>query len=382
MKIICCKSEDAYAEQAFRLRYDVFVDEMGYLIDSADHEKGIDRDEVDTFSNIYVVIDEDRVVATARVLYSKDCDLSNLISRELADGWQIEKFIEHFPKSVAVSTKFVIIPEYRGTLAAIRLTSQIYQDILRDGIVFLFSICSPSTIELYQQLAFRFYAPAYADAIGVTIPIVQAVNDWDYMKAIKSPLLKAIGDIKGSCDQEKSVGWFYRKFGKKLDIFIRDVTEKEIHHAIENQIARRRQEEHDAFFDMSPSDMRIVLAECKIMQYGKNQVIFRAGQQEEDLFLILEGAVKIVTNDSTAEEYTLVSGDIFGQEEYCQKRQRTYTSLTLRNSKFIVISRNIINQLSKKSPELIAKYFTNIGMPRSMKQHIQVQTMSQATLLP
>jgi hypothetical protein len=366
VKIICCKSEDAYAEQAFRLRYDVFVNEMGYLIDSADHERGIDRDEIDAFSNIYVVIDEGRVVATARIVYSKDCDLSNLISKELADGWEIYDFFEHFPKSVAVSTKFAILPEYRGTLAAIRLTSKMYQDMLRDGTAFLFSICSPSMIELYQQLAFRFYAPAYADAIGVTIPIVQAVNDWDYMAEIKSPLLKSIGNLKRNADQEKSVDWFYHKFGKNLDVFIRDVKEEEISNAIENHIARSKHAEKDVFFGMSSADMRIVLSECKIMQYRQDQVIFKAGQQEEDLFLLLEGVVQIFAGDSTGVDYVLASGDVFGEEELCQKRRRTCTSLALSDSKIIVISRNIINQLSKKNPELMGQFFMNLGMRRTM----------------
>jgi putative hemolysin len=37
--IICCKSTDAVAEQAFRLRYEIFATEMGYGLDGIDHEK-------------------------------------------------------------------------------------------------------------------------------------------------------------------------------------------------------------------------------------------------------------------------------------------------------------------------------------------------------
>lgn len=382
MKIICCKSKDAYAEQAFRLRYDVFINEMGYLIDSVDHERQIDCDEIDAFSNIYVVIDQDRVVATARVVYSKACELSNHISKEIADGWQLDNFIEHFPKSVAVSTKFVILPEYRGTLAAIRLTSQMYQDLLRDGIVFLFSICSPSMIELYQQLAFRFYAPAYPDSIGVTIPIIQAVYDWDYMKSIKSPLLKAIGDHKENRVQEASVDWFYRQFGKKLDVFVRDVTEKEIHKAIENHLTSRRQAEKDIFFNMSLADMQTILSECKVIQYRKNQIIFKEGQQEDDLFLILEGTVQIVARDPNRKEYTLASGDSFGEKESYQERGRTYTSLALSDSTFIVIARHLINRLSKKNPQLMAQFFKNLELCVSQIPYGQEQKMSQPSLLP
>jgi CRP-like cAMP-binding protein len=117
---------------------------------------------------------------------------------------------------------------------------------------------------------------------------------------------------------------------------------------------------------MSSADMRIVLSECKIMQYRQDQVIFKAGQQEEDLFLLLEGAVQIFTGDSIGENYVLASGDVFGEEELCQKRRRTCTSLALSDSKIIVISRNIINLLSKKNPELMGQFFMNLGMRRTM----------------
>ena len=75
MDIICCDYKSDLAQEAFRLRYEVYSEEFGVNDVNINHEKRIYTDQNDRFAKIYLALKDGKAIATVRSISSVDCDL-------------------------------------------------------------------------------------------------------------------------------------------------------------------------------------------------------------------------------------------------------------------------------------------------------------------
>ena len=96
----------------YRLRYDVYVEEMGRYQSVADHEQRMLYEEVDKQSRISYAAIDGEVVATARLTWGGD----GPFTQRMIDQYGLAPFLAELPASaIAVGERAMIRPHLRGT---------------------------------------------------------------------------------------------------------------------------------------------------------------------------------------------------------------------------------------------------------------------------
>lgn len=360
MRILSCRYDEALAHEAFQLRYKVFIEELGYVDEAADHTSRLYTDVLDRYSRIYVALDDDeRVVATARVLYFRDIDALSTIPESLLAGYQIEQYYPQFANGLAFSTKFVVAKEYRGSLVANLITSNMFADLYHDEIVFVLSSCGPSLIDLYHHLGFHFYAPPEIDANGLYFPIVLAVRDSDYLDHIRSPFRKILRRYAPQPIGESSVTWFYETFGKNLDQYVTGVDKIAIEAVLEKTKSLAAAGNYTVFTDFRDDDVRRIASACLAMKVLAGQTFIARNQQENDLYLIIKGTIDVSFGSSLG-SMRVSAGEIIGIIDYFSGRRMTQcTAVT--ECTMIIIPQFLIYQFAKRDPALANAIHVNLG---------------------
>ncbi|WP_395686846.1 cyclic nucleotide-binding domain-containing protein [Aestuariivirga sp.] len=369
MNILRCKSTDEAAQQAFRLRYKVFAAERGYGAEEKDHEFSSSRDIVDDYAHIYVAIKDGEVIATVRTIYSRDCDFRKVIPGEVAEAWKIEAFLETFPDALAAASQFAILPQYRGSLAAALIMSKIYSDLLDDDIDFLFSICSTYLIEFYSHIGFQVYSPTYADDVGFTTPIISVVRDWRHLEAIKSPTLKQLAKRKLCTGEHPSVAWFHDTYGDKLNAFVSDHTEVTLNKMLALGASPETSDygQVSIFQSMSAEDITDITAAGKLFNVAAGQHILQTMQQDDEMYVVVEGEVLERRLDGELPSFRLSQGQVLGEVGLFTGTIRSTDFIAVTDVQLASISRQRLERLMKTKPELSCRLLFNLARIQSLK---------------
>ena len=369
MDIICCKSTDEAAQQAFRLRYEIFATEMGYGLDGIDHEKRTFSDAFDPCAQIYVAIKNGEVISTARTVYSRDCDLLAMLPDDLSSAWEIEAFLKHFPASLAVSTKFAISPHHRGSIAATLITSRMFGDMLDHGIDFVFSMCSPYLVDFYTQLGFRVYSPSYADDVGFTTPIVLVLRDWQHLQVIKSPLLKQLVKRQLCAGEHPSVRWFHGTYGEKLEAFVSAHDEAALGKmlAFSGKDEAGSSEQASIFQAMSAEEITSITALGKLFNVAAGQPVIQTGQQDDEMYIVVDGEILERRLDGELPSFRIGPGQVIGEIALLTGSIRASDFVAASNVQLASLSRQSMARLMKARPELAARLLFNLARLQSQK---------------
>lgn len=369
MNIICCRSTDEVAEAAFRLRYEVFTSERGYGAPDKDHETLSSRDAIDEHARIYVAFQGDQAIATARVVYSRDCDYRNVVPSDLASAWKIGSFLERFPQTLSFATKFAISPKHRNSLAAAFIMSRIYADMIDDGIDFVFSMCSSYLIDFYSHLGFRVYSPTYANDVGFTTPIVSVLRDWRHLQAIGSPTLKLLKKRNLCTDEHPSVAWFYHSYGDKLDTFVSGHSDATLNKMLTlgKQAEVGSFDQSNIFQNLSEDDIKIITEAGHVFNVSAGQLIIQTMQKDDEMFIVVDGDVIERRLDGELPSLKISSGQVLGEIGLFTGTIRTTDLIAITNTQLVSVSRQGLERLIKTKPDLAARLLFNVARLQSLK---------------
>lgn len=370
MEIVCCRSTSDAAQLAFRLRYEVFGSELGFQDPALDHESRLHKDNVDDYARIYVAIKEGKAIATARVIYDRDVALDQTLLDFMATGLGLDRFSPH-KGTLAVSTKFAISPNHRGTLAANLITTKMYGDFLDDGIQFLFSMCAPYLISFYSQLGFQMYSRSMADNhIGLLTPIVLVTRDWRHLRDIRSPLFKQL-EKRSLCDEtHPSVHWFYDHFGKSLESFVASYDDSIVEKLLrfsEHASSRIDLQDVGIFNGMSSDDIKKIIGSGKLLQLSAGDVVIQAGHSTDEMFIVIDGEISVSFKEADAPSFYLGPGQVFGEIAMLSRTSRTADCAATSNAQLAIISRHNLERLIKVEPNLAARLLYNLSRSLSYK---------------
>lgn len=371
MRIVQCRFNDPLAREAFRLRYDVFIDELGYTDPKADHANGLYCDELDAFSRIYVALNEqEQVIATARSIYLKDLDERTTIPPPLLAGFDIELFYHRFRASLAISTKFVVAKNYRRTLAAHMITLSIFKDLVDDEIFFVFSTCAPSLLSFYRNLGFRNYSPPDFDQIGMYFPIILSVYDDDFFNKCGSPFRRITNKLHGSAENEAAIRWFKKTFSERFDRYVFSINDDVIDDLIETTTALEASSKVTIFSDIAIQDRRRIMSQCLAMRVLAGQTIMASDQTEGVSYLILDGQVD-VSREAKSLKPPLGKGDVITEcNDFTHNHKLTY--IARMDCTLLIVSISMLNKLSKQDSALAKVLTSNIirSVAQRMRQRV------------
>ena len=177
----------AELDAVYRLRYEVYVEEMQIFGDVADHENRVLIGPNDHTARILYAKIDNEIVGSLRLNLGKDAPFSH----ELESTYNLQNFRQAIDDDqMLILTRFMVKPEYRGTSIAHQMICQVAELCVEEDIEVSFCDCQPHLVRYYQRIGFRSYeCPVYNDPeFGIMIPLTFINGDLDYLKSIRSPL--------------------------------------------------------------------------------------------------------------------------------------------------------------------------------------------------
>ena len=370
MEIISCRSNDDVAMTAFRFRYQVYGAEMGWDDPGIDHDRKTYIDEFDATARIYVAIKDGAAIATCRSVYDRDYDFRRDLPRSIFNMLGLETFLQEYAGTLAISTKFAISPSHRGSLAAHLVTAKMFDDIIDDGIDFVFSWCAPYLLGFYSQLGFHTYTQAISDKNGLWTPIVLATRDWKHLKDIKSPFYKQL-EKKGLCHgTHASVDWFRANFGDRLDAIAAKYDENVLDKIFSldgGGNSYNNLQNISIFNSMTAEDVNKIIGSSRILNFAADESIIQTGQIQDEMFIILEGEVEATLETPRSPVLKFGPGHVFGEVALLTRAKRVADYRATIPSRLAFLTRQGLAKLMKVEPELSARLLYNISQSLSLK---------------
>lgn len=176
---------DQAREQIYRLRYDVFVSEMGFSLKYVDDVLQTVYEPCDGVGRVYAAFAEGDVVGTVRTDYACVSDLDDYFKLRGINPAEFENAV--------VTSKLAVAADFRGGSVALRLGAATYADCLRDGIRFGFLDCDRSLVPFYERKGYRVFGKVEYEypEVGEAVVMVMDLHDEEHLRRVRSPLLKA-----------------------------------------------------------------------------------------------------------------------------------------------------------------------------------------------
>jgi hypothetical protein len=343
-------------EAAFRLRYRVYVEEMGKTLGDADHRRRLLTDDLDESAVIFCATSRGgEPAATIRV---------NIGCRGLPPAWEnwfgLKRFAGFGEEGLSFSSKLIVAPEWRSSMVLAEMLNGIYRFGLGQGIRFNFCDCAPGLVRFYERLGYRRYTRNFVDPeVGYRVPMVLLLEDTEYLKAVHSPFWRiARREVKTSPPSE----WFSREFAvqtghrpqrmassEELWLFFTD---------------RLHDESVPLFQDLEEVEIRALMKEAAVLKSRAGDWIVRRGDPGSEMFVLMEGAAEVRAGEGDSKvaiEY-LGKGDVFGEMSFLSHLPRSADVVALTNVEILVLSQPFLQKIVESRPESAARLLLNLSL--------------------
>lgn len=177
---------------SFRLRYKVYVESMGRLRDKGDHELKELRDEYDKDARAVIAVKNGEPIGTLRLFWGGDAPFS----RTLIEAYRLGPFLEFLDQDkVCIFERLMVDEKHRGSSATLRMYKAVMCFVLAKKIEAVFLDCEPHHLNSYLKLGFRPFSKTYSyPGIGLVIPMILIVGDYQHLKKVGSPFSMLVRD--------------------------------------------------------------------------------------------------------------------------------------------------------------------------------------------
>lgn len=179
---------ESEARDVFRLRYEIYIEELGRTQRHADTAARTIEEPLDACSNLFCAYDGPRIVGTVRTSYAWRAPLE-----DYADLYQMRRCGIAHPHGTSVTTKLVVAPDLRSSTLPYRLAAATYAAALADGVSFDFVDVYPARVPFFQRLGYRVHLPrAVHPEFGEVIVMRLGMRDAQHLAQMNSPFLRVL----------------------------------------------------------------------------------------------------------------------------------------------------------------------------------------------
>ena len=147
VKMLLCRDEDL-KRKAYRLRYEVYCEELERTPSAADHKARLFSDDLDEFGHTFIAAEGDQVVGSVRANRPIEGNLGPLV-----DLYGMDKS-DHHPATTAIVTKLVVIKSHRKTSVAMSMIAAICRYGVQQGITEIYIDSIPQLLHYYRAMGF------------------------------------------------------------------------------------------------------------------------------------------------------------------------------------------------------------------------------------
>ena len=353
---------DEEREAIFRLRYDVYITERGE--DIADHEPvgetgGRLADAVDASSRLIYAVDDDRVVGSMRITWGGEA--------EIPEKWQTMYDLERFttvvgPERIAVMSKFVVLPDYRGAMLPFRLLAKTAEFCLDTSVALVFVDCQPYLLDLYHQLGFRSYTdPENDPAVGISVPLVMVCEDFQYLREIRSPLLHLAKGREIESDIPARVVPLLRP-----TVQVVEEEDAERWARAFGFLSAARTRNVSIFQDMTEDEIGDVIGESQVITCEAGSQIIAEGVSDDTLYIVLAGCVSLRVDDRPAA--VIARGGVVDELAYLLGENRSVDAVAVSDEVTILcLNETTLGKLLVSNSDIAAKFYRNLARVVGLK---------------
>jgi hypothetical protein len=173
-------------ESAFRLRYRVYVQELGFRQSHADHSRRIVEEPLDESADIFVAYLSNEVVGTVRSNMGAGCDFG-----QYAELYGMHQLGALYPARVAMTSKLIVDARYRNGRVFLELAHAVFRLGILRGMAADFIDCEQRLLPVYHRLGYRQTSeqPIEHPDLGPRYPM-RLFSDRAYLESVRSPFLR------------------------------------------------------------------------------------------------------------------------------------------------------------------------------------------------
>lgn len=345
---------DEEREAIYRFRYEVYVKELGFFADTADHDNRRLVEPEDETAHIWYAAQNGEVVGTTRFSWGGDGPFSDRI----VEMYQLKPFLKEVPlEAIAVGERGMVDPRLRGTPLFFQLGAASSPFIEQHRIQLVFGICEPHLLSMYLSFGCRTYAKKNINTeTGYLIPLVTVVEDVDYLRKIGSPhaamsrdygddaripdCVERLIDSSGITSQRLTAPGVYRE-----EVF--------------STLQELAQDRVSALDELTEEEAERALGKSNIIHCVSGDRIVYKGSVTRNMFVILEGTFEVFDGDQLLR--VLSPGDVFGEIAFLLERPRSADVRAATEGRVLCLSEGTIRKAIAKDPDVAARLLLNVS---------------------
>lgn len=346
---------EAEREAVYAFRYQVYVDEMGKPMAEADHERRVVRDPADESGLIFAAYEDGELVGTLRL----NIGLESVLGDPRITLYDLHLFDDCDPAGFAFASRFMLRSDYRGSLAAHRLSIMALEAALAEDVRLCFCYCAPYLVSFYEQMGFRRYTDNFNDELGYRIPMVMVLFDLAHLRAVHSPLVERMPPHPHGEDWES---FFSRKFpGHVLPANARIVSTEEFYQLLNYKLHDDPLQTISLLRGLTKDEADEVLKAGTVIPCEAGDILIRAGEHSSELYLILSAMVGVRSSKNGAYISVLGPGELLGEMAFFLGSTRTADVEVLADGELLVLSERTLGNLMRRHPEISSKILYNLA---------------------
>lgn len=345
-------------EQVYRLRYAVFVEEMGLPLPGADPAGRFLMDAFDDCATNYLLRDAGRVVGTLRAHRLVDLPDSSLAVRHYAAQPAVEAF---GIAAIGLTGRFALAPAARHGRAIQLLLDAALADAQASRIRVSYGDCAPALQPLYEYLGYRRYQPAvYHPSWGFLLPLLLLVGDRERFAAVRSPLASL---ASGYPDDAEARTWFVRTYPDYVESAPpRPLPEGDFLDLLAHQLNADPLHGLALVQGLTRSEARRVLALATTIHVARGEHLIRQGNPGRGLYVLVAGGAEVLLDEAPGRPISVLGvGDVFGEVSLLTAGERTANVVALTPCDVLVISGDVFANFVEQQPAIAAKVLFNLA---------------------
>ena len=338
---------DADREAVYRLRYDIYVEEMGRYHSIADHEKRLLIEHEDAQSRLFLARDDDRAVGTSRLTWGGDAPFSERHVQQ----YRLEPFLAEVAlEEMGVGERFMVLPDYRGSDLTMRFFEAHTHFANERRIQLFFGDCEPHLLGIYQRLGMRTYSRENVNSpdAGYLIPLVMVLEDVDYCRRLGSPVADMMQDFGDEARVPECADRLIEGGSVVSEQFVAD---EDYWTEVHRTLSLLEPQQFSLFDGLDEDETQACIRKSNIVDCQKGDRLLKEGNVARNMFIVLTGVLEVKRRADGETIAYLTVGDVVGEAAFLTGQPRSMDVVAFTNEvRVLSLSESSLRGLMAESP--------------------------------
>ncbi|HJR25335.1 MAG TPA: cyclic nucleotide-binding domain-containing protein, partial [Acidimicrobiales bacterium] len=330
-----------------RLRYEVYVEELGRYRALADHDARLLVEPEDRHSWLAYAADDGDVVAATRLTWGG----AGFSDRQV-DQYELHPWLTELPGDLLmVGERTTVRSSYRGAGVLDELVEWTSSVPDEHGVRVVFGCCEPHLLSLYIAMGQQPYAERNinSDEAGYLIPLVGFAHGTE--------TLRGASRIRGPAELPACVE---RVLGGASGVLSStQVPSDEYWVGIRRVLDGLRERRVGAFDGLSDEEALRCVERSNVIDCRAGDRLLAQGGTARNMFVVLSGDLEV--RDDGRLVGALGGGDIFGEMAFLLEQQRTFDVVAVTDARVLSLSEGSLRRMIANDADVAAKLLLNVA---------------------